>query len=232
MKLRSLFGRPALRLAQRANLPEPQPLDSTPLGRARLVVLDLETSGLDTQRDDILSIGAVAIDAGVLNMADQFECTLYQPEHRANQSTLLHEIAPSHIQSGRAADAALSDFMTFAGRSVLLAFHAGFDQRMLARGLRRDLHYRLQHRFLDVAEMAPMLFPEAAERCSSLDDWQHYFHLANSERHNAAADAQATAEILLILLNRLAKQGTNTLAELNNRLSLWRRLQHTRSGRL
>lgn len=231
MKLRSLFSRSAPRPAHRP-LPEPQPLDSTPLNHARLVVLDLETTGLDTQRDDILSIGAVAIDAGVLHMADQFECTLYRREHRANQSTLLHEISPSHVQSGRPADAALLDFMAFAGCSVFLAFHAGFDQRMLARGLRQDLNHRLQHRFLDVAEIAPMLFPDAAERCSSLDDWQQYFHLANSERHNAAADAQATAEILLILLNRLARQGTNTLAELNNRLTLWRRLQHARSGRL
>ena len=215
-----------------SSLPPPQPLDSTPIDSARLVVLDLETSGLDTHRDEVLSIGAVAITNGVLHMADQFECTLLRPDHQANQATVLHEIAPSHIHSGQAVEAALNAFMLFAGPSVLLAFHAGFDQRMLTRCLRKDLNHRLQHRFLDVAELAPMLFPQAAGQCSTLDDWQQYFQLTNNERHNAAADAQVTAEILLILLNRLARQGTNTLAELNNRLSVWRRLNQTRAGRL
>ena len=69
-------------------------------------------------------------------------------------------------------------------------------------------------------------------RCGSLDDWQSHFQLTNSERHNASADAMVTAEILLILLNRLDKQGTNSLAELNNRVSDWRRLNRARAIRL
>lgn len=236
MNLRQLFQRTKpVRLTQasaarRDALPPPQPIDSTALNGARLVVLDLETSGLDFQHDEILSIGAVAIDTGILSMADQFECTVFRPTHRASQATLLHEITPGEINHGVPADDALLGLMEFAGYCVFLAFHAGFDQRMLKRGLRQDLNHRLQHRFLDVAELAPMLFPEAAQQCSTLDDWQNHFHLDNSERHNAAADAQATAEILLILLNRAAKQGTNTLAELNNRLVLWRRLSHARSS--
>lgn len=236
MKLRSLLQRsrptgltPSM-AARRTALPAPQPIDSTPIDKARLVVLDLETSGLDMQRDEILSIGAVAIDSGALHMADQFESTLLRPTHRASQATLLHEIAPSEIHTGCPAEEALLGLMEFAGSCVFVAFHAGFDQRMLSRGLRQELDYRLQHRFLDVAELAPMLFPEAARQCSTLDDWQQHFQLANSERHNAAADAQATAEILLILLHRAATQGTATLAELNNRLALWRRLNLVRSS--
>lgn len=236
MNLRGLFQRrrPA-RLAQasierRDSLPTPQPIDSTALNQARLVVVDLETSGLDLQHDEILSIGAVAIEAGVLRMADQFECTVFRPTHSATQATLLHEITPGEINAGIPADDALLGLMEFAGHCVFLAFHAGFDQRMLSRGLRRDLRYRLQHRFLDVAELAPMLFPEVAHQCATLDDWQNHFHLENSERHNATADAQATAEILLILLNRAERQGTTTLTELNNRVTPWRRLNHARSG--
>lgn len=213
-------------------LPEPQALDSTPLNIARLVVLDLETTGLNVQRANILSIGAVAVNRGAILMADQFERTVYNADHQANDATVLHEMAPSVIQQGQPATEALKDFLGYADTSVLLAFHAGFDEGMLKRALRKELDYQLQHRFLDIAEIAPMVFPAAAAECTSLDDWQRHFHLTNSERHNASADAQVTAEILLILLNRLAKQGTNTLAELNNRLSAWRRLNKVRSARL
>lgn len=226
--LRLLRQKPQARQA----LPSPQALDSCPIDEARLVVVDLETTGLDIHRDEILSIGAVAIEKGALHMGDQFEATLYRTHLLANEATVLHEIGPQRMQSGDPADVALRNFLSWAGPCVMVAFHAGFEQRMLARCAQQELGLRLEHRYLDIAELAPMLFQEAAPECRTLDDWQRYFRLTNSERHNAAADAQASAEILLILLSRLAREGTRTLAELNNRLLMWRRLNRGRSFRL
>lgn len=209
-----------------------QPLDDTPLGLTRWVVVDLETSGLDIYRDEILSIGAVAVVDGALSMVDQFECTVYQPGHRPGKATLLHEIAPSQIRSGQSLGQALQDLMEYAGRCVMVAFHAGFERRMLDRALRRERGQRLPHHFIDLAELAPMLYPQVQDRFRTLDDWQEHFHLTNSERHNAAADAQVSAELLLIMLNRLTREGTNTLAELDNRLARWRRLYRLRAVRI
>ena len=229
MKIHRLFRQKA---GGHSALPSPQALDSCPVVKARLVVVDLETTGLDIHRDEILSIGAVAIENGALHMGDQFECTLYRAHLRANEATVLHEISPQRMQRGVPAAVALRTFLNWAGPCVMVAFHARFEQRMLARCAQEELRLRLEHRYLDVAELAPMLFPEAAQECQTLDDWQRYFRLTNSERHNAAADAQTTAEILLILLNRLAREGTQSLAELNNRLSTWRRLNRGRLSRL
>lgn len=65
-----------------------------------------------------------------------------------------------------------------------------------------------------------------------LDDWLAHFRLNNSQRHHAAADALATAEIALILLSRARGQGIHTLQDLHTRLADWRRLQRSRSGSL
>lgn len=216
--------------ARRERLPLPQALDDTPLDETRLVVMDLETSGLDTRRDKVLSIGAVVIEQGAIDMGTQYECTLYRADHKVTESILIHGIPPSEIAEGMGAADALLDFMEFSGECVFLAFHAGFDQRMLRRGLREDLGHRLQHAFIDIAEMAPMLCPDAAIGRGGLDDWQSYFLLNNSQRHNAAADALATAEIALILLSKARVQGITTLAELNTRLGHWRRLRQARRG--
>ncbi|GAA6130017.1 3'-5' exonuclease [Halopseudomonas sabulinigri] len=213
-----------------AQLPQPQALDATPLGAARLVVVDLETSGLNVHRDRILSVGAVVISDYCIDLGSQYECTLYREDHKVTESILIHGIAPSEIAQGVDAVDALLDFMDFAGECVFVAFHAAFDQRMLLRGLRLDLGYKLRHKFIDAAELAPMLFPEANLPQGSLDDWQGYFQLRNSQRHNAAADALATAEIMLILMARARSQGLLTLAELKSRLSQWRRLRHARVG--
>ena len=51
----------------------------------------------------------------------------------------------------------------------------------------------------------------------SLDHWLDYFNIHIPQRHNASADAMATAEIALILLNRAQRIGLTTFDELAQR---------------
>jgi DNA polymerase III subunit epsilon len=128
--------RPALTQAQlerRQQLLEAAPLDTRPLQQQRFVVLDLETSGLNMRRDVVLSIGAVVIENAAIDLSQQFECTLQREGHQPSASTLIHGIAPSEIAKGEDPAEALLAFMEFVGDSPLLAYHAEFDQRMLAR---------------------------------------------------------------------------------------------------
>lgn len=209
-----------------AALPAPRAADDTPLAQQRLVVLDLETSGLDTKRDEVLSIGAVVIDGGAIQLGEQFECTLQRDGHTVSASVLIHGLAPSAIAAGIEPGEALLTFMEFLGDSPLLAFHAGFDQRMLARALKDTLNLRLRHPFYDVAELAPMLCPQADIRNGGLDDWTAHFALQVGQRHHASADALVTAELALILFSRARKQQADSLKALEQRLKSWRqRLQ-------
>ncbi|WP_043311054.1 PolC-type DNA polymerase III [Pseudomonas sp. ML96] len=205
-------------------LPAAAALDERPLASQRLVVVDLETSGLNLQRDHLLAIGAVVIEDGAIDFSQQFECTLHQAEHRAGPSTLIHGIAPSAVAAGREPAEALLEFMAFVDDSPLLAFHAPFDQHMLERALRDELGYRLHHPFLDVAVLAPLLCPEAPPH-KGLDDWLRHFHLQASERHHASADALATAELALILFSKARRQGLDNLAELQQQAQSWKRRQ-------
>lgn len=214
---------------RRDALPVPQAVDNTPLDAVRFVVVDLETSGLDTQRDQLLSIGAVVIEQRAIDLTCQFERTLKRDDPPVNESTLIHGIAPSELARGTAADDALLDFFEFAGSCVFAAFHAPFDQRMLVRSSREELGRRLRHTFIDVAELAPLLVPEAKLADGKLDDWQAYFGLSNEQRHHAAADALATAQIMLILLSRAHAQGIRTLDELVARLHSRRSLRRTQA---
>ena len=212
-------------LAQQRRLDElPAPLqsDAVPLHKQRLVVLDLETTGLHLKRDKVISIGAVTIENGAIDYSQQFECTLRR-HVEVTESVLIHGIAPSELAKGQEPEEALLSFMEFLGDSVVLAFHAPFDQRMLARALKHELGYSLKHSFLDVADLAPMLFPEAAIRRNGLDNWLDYFKIQIPQRHHASADAMATAQIALILLNRAQRKGIGQIDELAQALSSWQR---------
>ncbi len=196
-----------------------------PLHQQRWVVLDLETSGLNTNRDLVLSIGAIVIEDGAIDLGQQFECTLQRDAQPTNDSVLIHGLGPSAIAAGVAPAEGLLGCMEFIGASPVLAFHAPFDQRMLSRALYDSLGYKLQHLFIDLADVAPLLYPDAGIRKGGLDDWVRYCGLHVQERHNASADALVTAELALILFSRARRQGLDSLVELQLRAQSWRRRQ-------
>ncbi|HEX8593225.1 MAG TPA: 3'-5' exonuclease [Pseudomonas sp.] len=212
-----------------ANLAPPAPLSEDSLRKQRWVVFDLETSGLNMSRDQVLSIGAVVIEDGAIDLSQQFERTLMRVDHKLSPAVLIHGLGPSAIAAGSEPVQALLDFMEFVGNSPLLAFHAPFDQHMLGRALKESLDYRLEHRFFDVAEIAPMLFPQANLRKAGLDDWTAFFGLQAEERHNASADALVTAELAMILFSHARRQQINSPARLDQSLSQWRRRQQSHS---
>lgn len=210
-------------------LPKPAALGEGTLRGQRWVVVDLETSGLNLNRDQVLSIGAVVIEDGAVDFSQLFERTLHRADTKLSPSVLIHGLGPSAIAAGCDPVEALLDFMAFVGDSPLLAFHAPFDQHMLCRALKDSLGYRLTHPFLDVADIAPLLCPEANIREAGLNDWINYFKLYVGERHHASADALATAELMLILFNRANRLQIDSPQTLQERLSQWKRRQQAPS---
>jgi DNA polymerase III subunit epsilon len=154
---------------------------------------------------------------------------LLRTDNPLNPSVLLHGLGPEAIAAGCDPADALLDFMTFVGDSPLLAFHAPFDQHMLGRALKDSLGYRLQHPFMDVAALAPLLCPHADVRDAGLDHWVRHFNLQVEDRHNASADALATAELALILFSRARAQHLDSPLALQQRLNQWQRRKQMHS---
>lgn len=225
--------KPLLNLEQQLRLQQLPPslpvLSDLSLRDQRWVVVDLETSGLNLNRDQVLSIGAMVIEDGAIDLGQAFERTLRRTHAPLNPSVLLHGLGPSAIAAGCDPTDALLDFVEFVGDSPLLAFHAPFDQHMLGRALKDSLGYRLQHPFMDVAALAPLLCPHVTERDAGLDHWVRHFNLQVEDRHNASADALATAELALILFSRANAQGINSPQALQQRLNQWQRRKQIHS---
>lgn len=176
----------------------------TPWRESRYVVLDVETSGLNLNKDRLIAIGAVAVVQGKIALRENFDVVLQQDIASSKANILIHGISGSVQINGQAPADALLDFLEFLGNSPLVAFHVTFDQTMLCRAIRQFLGYQLKHEWLDLAYVAPGLHP--GKRFHSLDDWQGFFNIRNSARHNALADAVSTAQLLMILANVAAQQ--------------------------
>jgi len=168
----------------------------------RWVVLDVETTGLDPERDALLAIGAVALREGRIVPEDSLEITVRPPAVSERSNILIHGIGESAQRGGLAPAQACEQFLAFAGNSPLLAYHADFDRRFLQRTLREARGHRLDNPWLDIARLAPAADPQAHAR--DLDDWLGRYGIAVDQRHRAIDDTLATAMLLQCLMGRLA----------------------------
>ncbi len=207
------------------HLPPPRAAGNQPLENLRLIVLDLETTGLNPAKDKVIAIGAVAIDGLAIPLADQFDLILRRPELDIRETVLIHGIGPEALTKGHETQDALLHLLEWMNGNPILAFHSAFDRKFLEKALRQQLGYTEAHIWLDVAELMPAFFPDARESCKRLDSWAEHFHLDIAARHHAAADALATAELSLIALREAQRQGVVTFDDLNQKLRYYQRLK-------
>lgn len=208
-KMRDWLGRDAvMSAAQRQRLATWRALPMAnlrqSLSEARVVVVDVETTGLAINADRLIAIGAVVIEAGRIDLTQSFEVVLRQDSVSSHENILIHGIGGTAQRDGVAPVDALLDFLAFLGRSPLVAFHAAFDQAMINRAIREELGFRFKHPWLDLAYVMPALRPDL-NRCHALDDWTAHFKIDNFARHSALADALATAQLFLVA-TRLARE--------------------------
>jgi len=168
------------------------------LGETRLVVVDVETTGLNLAKDRLIAIGAVAVTHGKIDLDDSFEIIVQQQNASGKENILIHGITGTAQQQGVSPVEALLGFLEYLGRSPLIAFHVTFDQTMIRRALKEYLGLDFKHTWLDLAYAVPALYPDKARRFRALDDWIGYFGIQNFARHSALADAFATAQLLQV----------------------------------
>lgn len=208
------------------------PHSDVPLSRQRCVVVDVETAGLDPRRDALIAIGAVALRDGRIQMAETLEVVLRQDTISAHDNILVHGIGGTAQRGGLEPVEALLRYLEFVGKDPLIAFHVMFDETALRGALRRHLGTNPRARWLDLAYLLPALFPEHARSARFLDDWLRVFDIEVVQRHNACADALATAQLLLIALERARRHGADDYRSLRKleRAQRYTRYQSAATG--
>jgi DNA polymerase III subunit epsilon len=173
----------------------------------RWIVLDVETTGLDPQTDDLLCVAALAMhrcDIGwQLVPADSFEVLVRPTVIQASpENVLLHGIGWGAQAQGIDPGQALCALLDWVGASPLVAFHADFDRAFLAQAFRHEHLDPPPWRWLDLADLLPLAYGlTPAPR--GLDDWMNRLRVPCLRRHQAAADVWATAQLWLMATARL-----------------------------
>lgn len=185
------------------------------------VVVDLETTGLDLQKDRVVSVGALRLAQGRVRLGEMFSELVNPGRSIPAESIKIHGIKPDQVAGARKASQVFEDFLAFLGNDILVAHYAGFDLHFINFTMKRLYGFPLQNLVLDTVRMCRnLLLPsdpygvaEHTRRCN-LDALCERFAIQVPERHTSLGDALATALVFQRLLAHLEKKGSGTLGEL------------------
>ena len=156
-----------------------------------VVILDLETTGLDYKLDRILEIGALRWRDGVV--ISEFQA-LVNPEVELRASNIaIHHITPDLIAEAPSIGQILPAFLEFLGPSPIVAHNARFDVNFLAHAAKERLGRILENPAIDTLELAREAFPR--EKGLSLERLLELFSEPPRALHRAMEDARALATV-------------------------------------
>ena len=182
-----------------------------PLSALTAVVLDTETTGLNTKADFIVQIGAVQLSSGRLDRTMIFDELVNPGVTIPASSTSIHGIGDQDVVNAKTFVQVMPRLAEWASGCIVLGWSIGFDLAILKREhLRAGLAWQ-PPRSLDVAHLVQFLSPNLPS--VSLEAVAGWLSVDIRDRHNAIADALITAEIFVALLPLLHAKGVFTLAE-------------------
>ena len=167
----------------------------------RYVVFTTETSGLNPEKDVILSIGSFAIVNNKIYIGDSFEAILLQYKYYSDNGLSNEFILESKMKKLNEPDA-IHAFIDYIGNAVLIGHHIDFDVEMINNALARLDCGRLKNEALDIDVMYRKLV-DINDKQFSLDELSEIYKLPKTYRNSPSEDAYTMALLFLKLKKRL-----------------------------
>lgn len=158
------------------------------------VVFDLETTGLDATKEEIIEIGACKIKNG--KIVETFATFVKPSKHIPKEITELTGIDDSMVKDAPTINYILPDFYKFCDGATIVAQNANFDMSFIW-NIGKKLSYNFDHKIMDTMEMARQKLPGLKNyKLGTIVD---YLGVVLDNAHRAINDATATAKIFIKL---------------------------------
>jgi DNA polymerase-3 subunit epsilon len=187
------------------------------------VALDIETTGLNAQKDDIVSIGLVPFDHQRIYLV-QAKHWVVSSRRLTSESVIVHGITHTEVAEAPSLDSILPELIeSLQGKQVVVHYRymeREFFRTAVAEMLQKDFLFpvidtlELEARYLRRNQSFIARFLKRQLPSLRLLYARERYHLPAYENHNALVDALATAELLQ------AQIAKHTLAQISVR-KLW-----------
>ena len=177
------------------------PAVDTPFERAEFLAIDLETSGLDAEEDEILSVGYVPIVGGAIRLG-QAGYFLVRPGKPVPEKTaVIHGLLDDHLENAPPLDAVLPQLLLALTGRTPVAHHARIERTFLDAACTRLYGGTLGLKFADTFALEKRSLTRRGQEISQgdlrLSAVRERYGLPRYKAHNALTDALAAAELFL-----------------------------------
>ncbi|RUM91016.1 MAG: 3'-5' exonuclease [Thermodesulfatator sp.] len=195
------------------------------------VVFDTELTGLNSRKDEIVSIGAVRIRGLRIIMSENFYVFVKPEGELPKDSTLIHRITPEQIKNAPPIEEVLEDFVRFCNGSLIVGHYIDLDMGFMNKATRRILGGIMANPCIDTLRLAQVYREEQWGNyydqfnyniSFNLADLAKEYNLPQMDQHDAFQDAIQTAYLFLFLIKKLKKGGITTLKDLYLAGRSWR----------
>ncbi len=185
-----------------------------PLPPHEWVSLDCETTGLDTRRDEIVSIAAVRIVGTRIMSSERLELLVRPRGAVPATSVRIHLLRERDVAGGIDVDDAVRQLLQFIGSRPIVGYYIAFDVAMLDRVVRPMLGIGLPQPTIDVGNLfhryrsarrtpqEQLVSPQIDLRFATL---MRELDLPQRDAHDALNDAIMAALAFIKLRGLLAK---------------------------
>lgn len=179
----------------------------TPLSDVPFVALDLETTGLDSKKDGIVSIGLVPFTLSRIRCADAKHWIVDPKKPLAEASVVIHGITHSDVHGAPDLTRVLAELLDSLAGKVVVVHYRKIEREFLDTALKARLGEGITFPVIDTMEMEaekhrnkPRSFIDWIKRkppeSIRLADSRARYGLPFYQGHQALTDAVATAELL------------------------------------
>jgi DNA polymerase-3 subunit alpha (Gram-positive type) len=179
------------------------------------VVFDIETTGLNSNKDDIIEIGAVKIKNR--KIIDSFSTFVHTNKSLPAKIIELTSITDDMLVGQPDITSALKEFYLFVGeKGVLVAHNANFDISFIKNKTKTNLNIDYNPSFVDTLELSKVLMKQVKNY--KLNTLTKKLGIKLENHHRAVDDAQATAQLFICLLNMLSDRAIFDIGNVNEEL--------------
>lgn len=172
--------------------------------KSELVSLDCETTSLDPNRAELVTIAATKIINNRILTSQSFEVKLSAPRSLDSQSIKIHQLRHQDLHDGISEREAILQLLAFIGNRPLVGYYIHYDKRILDRACQRQLGFPLPNSVIEISQ----IYQEKLDRYLpnanldlSLDAICHHLDLPLLDRHDALQDA-ITAALVYVRLTK------------------------------
>ncbi len=171
-----------------------------------VVAFDTETTGLNTKKDAVLSIGAVKIKGDRILTSQSFEVFLKPSKEISVESIKIHHIRPCDLEQALEPLEGVKKFLEFIGNRPLVGYYLEFDMAMMNRLIKPWLGVTLPNKQIEVSglyfDKKIALIPQGNIDLR-FDTILRDLNIPRMGQHNALNDAIMTAMVYIKLQHTL-----------------------------